>query len=134
MFEEHTKNGEPPKTIVIPPKEYDDDRRHNHRCVYYNNVTKGCKCKQLPYAHKCFGSAHCDYYKEKTNNMPTQQKDFIVIGAKLVHSKCGVLTVDAIYRDEVYLIDEKDYRRKFTKSALRMLYEQSKLTIDQNRK
>lgn len=100
----------------------------------YKNPEKGCECKQLPYTHECCGAAHCDYYKEKTINIPTPPKDFIVVGAKLTHLIYGNLTIDAIYNDEVYLIDEKDYRRKFTKSALRMLYEQSKLTIDQNRK
>lgn len=130
MFENHTKNGESFKTIIIPPKGTGDPRRHNHRCVYYDNLTNGCKCEQLPYVQECFGSAHCDYYKKKTTDITRPPKDFIFIGAKLVHFKYGVLTVDAIYRDEVYLIDAQNNRRKFTKSALRMLYEQGKLTIE----
>ena len=39
-----------------------DPRRHRSRCVYFRKEDAYC-CK---YEFRCFGSAHCDSYKEKT--------------------------------------------------------------------
>ena len=39
-----------------------DPRRHRSRCVYY--IKDGTYCSKLGF--RCFGSAHCEYYKEKT--------------------------------------------------------------------
>ena len=41
-----------------------DERRHNTRCIYFRHIRQrsgNCSIK----GHKCTGSAHCDYYKEK---------------------------------------------------------------------
>lgn len=42
-------------------KHENDERRHKSRCRNYS--TGYCKCLN----HRCIGSAHCQYYKEKMN-------------------------------------------------------------------
>lgn len=38
-----------------------DDKRHKSRCVYYRK--SDCYC--AAYQFKCYGSAHCEKYRER---------------------------------------------------------------------
>ena len=41
-----------------------DSRRHSHNCIYFSGKDKYCSYT----IGKCTGSAHCDYYKEKSKS------------------------------------------------------------------
>ena len=49
----------------------DTERRHKSRCEHYNHANKMC----LLSGARCFGSAHCDYYKSSRNE-PAEKYDF----------------------------------------------------------
>ena len=38
-----------------------DSKRHKSRCIYYRKSDSYCAAYQF----KCYGSAHCDKYREK---------------------------------------------------------------------
>ena len=47
-------------------REEGDERRHCSRCIYYNCAEPTCKRRML----KCKGSTHCDFYTEKSVQLP----------------------------------------------------------------
>ena len=49
--------------IIFVKMKADDGKRHKSRCAYYRS--SDCFC--AAYQFKCYGSAHCDKYREKNN-------------------------------------------------------------------
>ena len=51
-----------------------DGRRHRSRCIYYDCMEPSCKKRKL----KCKGSAHCDFYTEKSVQLPKKNSSVTI--------------------------------------------------------
>lgn len=44
-------------------RDEDEERRHSHRCIYYDKNNDGYCSNRIG---RCMGAAHCEYYLEKS--------------------------------------------------------------------
>ncbi len=80
-----------------------DERRHKSRCAYYRK--EGSYCAK--YLDRCHGSAHCEYYKERSKDDSIQEQHtsdkttlpekenpssevFFPIGTRVKHNRFGL--------------------------------------------
>lgn len=84
-----------------------DDKRHRSRCINYNAKNDGM-CRF--YCVRCFGSAHCDHYKEKTTAFTDERiSQPVFLKPKLVSFE-GVknISIDDIRVDSKFLCKSPD--------------------------
>ncbi len=103
----------------------DGVKRHRGRCVFYDNENKHCR----KYNSKCYGSAHCDYYDERIDDVvveshqcvaDTKEKNIIShdqgkqlypLGTSVYHEKYGMGVAKDI-RDGHINIDFRNFGEK----------------------